>query len=358
MREGSSLFGRICDALMGLTGPKIGYMGFVGAGNIGDDLLEASIRRLLRRAAPRPFRFRSAWRHSEKQQFDLFVCGGGTLISNYYTAWMKQLEFVMDRGVPLVIFGTGFLDDGLFAEREDLDYRPDVVLRISEQAKLIGVRGPESKRHFEAAGAPAAKIRVIGDPALDYDPPLSSALADDGVSRVGISVGYSPYGVFGGEGHMKALTAGLCGYLRGKVDEVVLFGMRDKDLPILREIHASPHAGGARLVDRVMQVDEAFQLIHGLSLLVSGKLHPGVMATAIGVPFLSFAYEPKCLDFARSIGQERFLARTDASPGELIGCFEAAWEQRASIRAALIERRNAYRSFLRDFAVETARLLE
>ncbi len=54
-----------------------------------------------------------------------------------------------------------------------------------------------------------------------------------------------------------------------------------------------------------------FGRIEKLDLLVSLKLHAGILAAAANVPFVSLEYRPKCRDFASSLGWEEFLIRTD-----------------------------------------------
>ena len=45
--------------------------------------------------------------------------------------------------------------------------------------------------------------------------------------------------------------------------------------------------------------------------MVNLKLHAGFLAAAANVPLVSLEYQPKCRDFAASIGWEEFVIRTD-----------------------------------------------
>jgi polysaccharide pyruvyl transferase WcaK-like protein len=51
--------------------------------------------------------------------------------------------------------------------------------------------------------------------------------------------------------------------------------------------------------------------MENLDLMVSMKLHAGILAAAANVPFVSLEYRPKCRDFGASLGWEEFLIRTD-----------------------------------------------
>src|SRR5213593_3790455 len=42
-------------------------------------------------------------------------------------------------------------------------------------------------------------------------------------------------------------------------------------------------------------------------LVIGEKLHATVLSAAAGTPFVSLAYQPKCLDFAKSLGMEQLL---------------------------------------------------
>lgn len=70
--------------------------------------------------------------------------------------------------------------------------------------------------------------------------------------------------------------------------------------------------------------------------MVCLKLHAGVLAAAANVPFVSLEYQPKCRDFAASIGWDEFVVRTDQiRPDRLIDLVSALLTQLHEKRAAL-----------------------
>jgi len=74
-------------------------------------------------------------------------------------------------------------------------------------------------------------------------------------------------------------------------------------------------------------------------LMVCLKLHAGILAAAANVPFVGLEYQPKCRDFAASIGWEDFVIRTDAlQPSTLIDRVANLIEQLESQRKYLCER--------------------
>src|SRR5882757_5280736 len=70
----------------------------------------------------------------------------------------------------------------------------------------------------------------------------------------------------------------------------------------------------------------------------SVKLHAAVLASAANVPCVVLEYQPKCLDFAASIGWERFTIRTSQlTPAKLIDRVTLLVEQLAPARQELTQ---------------------
>ena len=90
-------------------------------------------------------------------------------------------------------------------------------------------------------------------------------------------------------------------------------------------------------VSPVCYTHEAFlNRIEKLDLIVCLKLHAGILAAAANVPFVSLEYQPKCRDFAASLGWEDFVLRTDQiQPRRLIGLVEMLIAQLDSKRVEL-----------------------
>lgn len=85
--------------------------------------------------------------------------------------------------------------------------------------------------------------------------------------------------------------------------------------------------------------DAFLKKIETLDLLIAVKLHAAVLASAANVPCVVLEYQPKCLDFAASIGWERFTIRTsELTPSKLIDKVALLVEQLVPARQELSRR--------------------
>jgi polysaccharide pyruvyl transferase WcaK-like protein len=73
------------------------------------------------------------------------------------------------------------------------------------------------------------------------------------------------------------------------------------------------HAGHPDLeyVAGYEDLDASLRLIASADLVIGERLHAVVLAAAMGTPFVAVEYRPKLWDFARSVGAEDAVARTD-----------------------------------------------
>ena len=73
-------------------------------------------------------------------------------------------------------------------------------------------------------------------------------------------------------------------------------------------------------------------------MMVAWNLHAGILAAAANVPFVSFEYQPKCRDFAASIGWEEFLVKVEGlRPAALIERVSTLMNQLDSKRTELCQ---------------------
>lgn len=332
---------------------KIGYLGFVGQNNIGDDLLLESIQHLLQTAIVDSYKLYPKRHHPKIKDYDLFVCGGGTLLSALQTEWMNCLWQVKESGVPLAIFGTGVQPGNHFKKLKANEEGRKRLVEIINYAALVGVRGPDSKEELVKLGCEEKKIQIIGDPALGY--PLKSKvdknqfLGQRGAS-VGICIGFSGYNTYASEDHIAETVTQFCRHLLKTGYNVVFFPMRDEDIKLQQAVVRSLEHDNVRAIDKVLSIPLAFNLIQEMDVLIAGKLHPGVMATVVGVPFVTYAYEPKCIDYAKSINYLESIVKTDATLEELTDCFERIRTEKKEIVSKFSLEKQRANDKLNDFA--------
>jgi len=273
--------------------------------------------------------------------------GGGTLVGwpYYRRAFARLLEAAGDG--PAFMLGTGVEDPGYHGHSRRLaaalsrEHGPgrraverELELWAEPLSRLpsVAVRGPASVEVLASVGIEA---EAVGDPAL--------LLADDRPHRdvrerlAGLNAGRSD-GLWGGR--LEAVVDAL-----GEVGRRLLSGgwsirlvpLSPADLPVLHEL-ARRLDGRAELVEAYRDLDALRAAIRECHVFVGEKLHSVVLASASYVPTLALEYHPKCLDFQRSLGRERFTVRTDAlEPAALAEQVRDLAERRDEHAAELVQ---------------------
>jgi polysaccharide pyruvyl transferase WcaK-like protein len=89
-------------------------------------------------------------------------------------------------------------------------------------------------------------------------------------------------------------------------------------------------------------------------VVVAERLHAAVLAVRLGIPTVTIEYQPKCMDFLRSVGAEELSIRTDSlHAGRLVDLVAEADARHDELSTALDAKVEALRARL---AVEAARL--
>ncbi len=148
----------------------VGYIGWVGHSNLGDEAMFEAICTALRPNKILPLlplpgeQLLEAIGLGAAKRCAAVILGGGTLINRFYLGLAKR---VLSWNIPLCVAGTGVGSPGFGFSPE----RPRDLLKwakVLSRSPFLGVRGPESERLLREAGL--ENIEVIGDPALAYTP--------------------------------------------------------------------------------------------------------------------------------------------------------------------------------------------
>jgi len=62
---------------------------------------------------------------------------------------------------------------------------------------------------------------------------------------------------------------------------------------------------------RALDADSYMDAIAQCWIMISQRLHAGILAAATGIPGIMLEYQPKCRDFMESIAQPQWSVRTD-----------------------------------------------
>ena len=102
--------------------------------------------------------------------------------------------------------------------------------------------------------------------------------------------------------------------------------------------------------------EAGLELLARADVVVAERLHAAVIAAAAGTPFVAIEYRPKIRDFARSVGQDDLVIRSDSVSGDkladLVNLATTGDRSRGLINAV-----EGYRERQRRLATRLARLL-
>jgi hypothetical protein len=330
VRERSRRLGWRRNAESG-PGPVISYMGWHGRGNIGDDAIYDAVRSQMPGTVfldlphhPHERLYAAATGLNWWLRRSSLVVGGGTVAGRLY---FRQL---INRGIDLIgdndCFAIGIgVEDPVFqgfrsgSENDELRRWLPLLRRFH----TVSVRGPRSAELLADIGL---DVQVSGDPALLL--PRPTAAPQDGVIGVNLGFGDDLWGhnpdalVDEISAAMRQLSAQgyrLVGVLMNHDDQI----WTERALDGL----------AAEIVKPVDAAAAAAEFAR-CSVTIVSRLHAGILAALSGTPVIALEYQPKCRDFALSIGAERFLLRTDSlRAADVVERVDAAVAEAPAVRA-------------------------
>lgn len=300
----------------------VGYIGWIGHGNLGDDAMFRVIRDSLECNEPLiPFISPECEEILARRKlggvalFRAGILGGGTLIHQYL---LPAVRMIHRSRIPLYTVGTGVGSPGFFAPNTiTLSGWKDIL----QDCRMVSVRGPLSLQMLQELGVDHAE--VIGDPALGLTgasaPPFRSR------QRLIINLAQERQPIPGSSEHaMLAQVAKLANDFREKGGELVGIALGGGDYQTLKRFMRNHRVSRMRIEDhRHSRPMAVLETIAGSIGLIGVRLHSAVLASCVGVPSVLFAYRDKCNDFMASMGLSEFAVEVsmDRGPREIERCF-------------------------------------
>ncbi len=306
---------------------RIAYLGWLGAGNLGDEgcyqLFRERVRSIstniecipitIRESqgalfAHRPdvgTRAREAWR---PESFDYVVLGGGSLLNA--DRYIEALALAQAADVPTAIWGSGFdglphdlvphLIDGEGAPTGARDAAPvphPCMPEVFRACRVAGVRGPVTAAWLRSNGCRSPA--VSGDPGLLLCPRPRQATPPP--SHITVIWGMSHRATHDGTPH-EELTNKTARWLNKISSQYrpVICAMWSHDIPAARQL-AEEVGAGALFVQEPLALESFRALMSRTAWTLSYRLHGCIFSAACGTPFCSIAYRSKCYDFAHSV---------------------------------------------------------
>lgn len=317
-------------------GPTVGWVGFSGHGNFGDELVLRAGRQLLAGVELIPG---GEGTHGT-------VLGGGTLLNadRYYQAMADRIDAP---GLQRLVLGTGVVSPDVKGWSESLrGWEPFL------RAGPVGVRGPHSAEHLRAWAASElpdwrGEVEVIGDPALVVTEDAASidglvVLAPIGASAVGQVA----------EAEERRQVELLLQVARAATSDgrpVRLMTAHAGDDRVALALHRQLGDAIDDVVLAHRDLDAGLRLVAAADVVVGARLHALVAAAAAGTTFLGLAYRPKVADFAASVGMQDRAAPIDRwTVEELVHAMRAGPGE--ATHAAMTTAVHGYREALRERA--------
>lgn len=240
------------------------------------------------------------------------ICGGETFINRNLASIRSYTDLRKRTGAPVPVLGTGVAEPDFWPAREDgwVDRRKEWVA-ILEELPTVGVRGPLSKRLLEEAGA--RNVVISGDPAVSLHVRyVQKPRQTEGHGRLRIGINVGPYPrTWGRAEDIQDATVALAQWLHKAKHEIELIPIWPRDIEACLDVARRAELPKSSISPICFPQEVFLSRVQNLDLMVAMNLHSGILAAAANVPFVSLEYQPKCRDFAATIGWEEFLIRTD-----------------------------------------------
>jgi polysaccharide pyruvyl transferase WcaK-like protein len=285
-------------------------LGWHGRGNLGDDAIRAVTDLALQGAKiidiplyPRETAVSMTKGLPLRANNSTLVLGGGTCIGRKNWRRLVQFGSLLSRGHDHIAVGVG-VEDPVFKGYRSYSQNGELAQwgRLLEKFESITVRGPRSAELLSGIGVDAS---VVGDPALLFPNPNVPKVP----GRIGINLGFGD-DLWGHDPEAVAREVGLaCRHLeiQGHSFVGVLFNNGDHQWTelALSKLRAP--------TEHVFATDSshAVTTLASCSLVIASRLHAAILASVSATSVISLEYQPKCRDFALSIGNEQSLIRTD-----------------------------------------------
>lgn len=320
---------------------SVNYVGWLGHKNLGDEALYEVTRAIFKSFKLVPVE--TDWQdHSILSP--VTIIGGSTGIPEWFE-WLRPTRYNY-------VFGAGVKDPNFhgydYIFRDQL--RVSVMIKKLKFFRLIGVRGNISRAILMKWGI---QSEVIGDPCLSLRPTNYSVKSE---KKIAVSIGSD--GILWGMNEERVFreVAKVCRKLIREEYEIILIPFWKENVSVLKKLAMEE---GFDFFDDWIDVKATLNLIAGCKMLIGQKLHSLVFSAAAATPFIGLEYQPKCYDFAQSVGFEKYMIRTDTVSEEKITvAFASLLENYDEMREKLVRNVETYRLRQKRFVAQIIRDVE
>ncbi len=276
----------------------VGYIGWVGHRNLGDEVLFQAIQRGLRDFQLLPIlpepgeRMLTRWGLGGRPLFRAVLLGGGTLVNCSY---LPVAQLVRALGLPIYSVGTGVGSAG-FGMPFDGD-RLGKWKAVFDDCDFLSVRGPLSALALQRSGLTGGE--VIGDPALGLAPETLPRFRTRRRLAINLAQDRTDYPVF------EDVAKVAAEFLQGG-GEVVGIAIGGGDRAVLERFRSVHRLSEMTIEEHRDSGEDFLASVAGSTALIGVRLHSAVLACCVGVPPIMLAYRSKCRDFMQSMHLDEF----------------------------------------------------
>jgi polysaccharide pyruvyl transferase WcaK-like protein len=335
-----------------LVNSRIGYIGWTGHGNLGDETMYKAIRMAFNQYDFLLYRYHAKMQSLEKilkkRVYRSVMLGGGTLINCPVENWLDRISQAQKLNYPTFVFGTGVRNPEFWDRIPGASNILNEWIPLLEQCRFVGVRGPVSKGILEQNGF--HKAEVIGDPALFFARPKIKTKTMN--KKLGLNIGMPKESIWGKQEEVLDNIVNFARIMIDKGWEITFVPVLYQDLPYIEEAVRRINKHN-KIFLNYKSLKDTLDLIESCDIFIGEKLHSVVLACCVYTPSIMLEYQPKCNDFMASLDLQNYNMRTDHLDNERLValCYEL-YEKSSIIQEYVYKRVNAYKKKIHDCAVK------
>lgn len=306
------------------------YLGWVGANNIGDELMLNNFKKLSKEKYGDNNEILGVYPQGDISNLinnsDMLCLGGGSILLE---GFIDILYDGLEKGKKIMVWGSGY--DGILG-RDFIDrleksrispylYSDTTEFKLDEIAKnseFFGVRGPLTYKILEKSNVDISKIKISGDPGFlldDYNGSIMGTNTNFKKSDkvVAVNIGTSYNRIYGGnEGRVLEGLVKVCDNLIVNGYTIYLYSLWSVDLKVQIELYKRLIDKNKAILDlNIYDGEKLKSILKNCVFSINLKLHGNIISATADIPFICLGYRLKAYDFLKSIDLEQLNVPTD-----------------------------------------------
>ncbi len=306
---------------------KILLAGYYGFNNIGDEaILEMFLKILEKKVDKKNIRILTADPDKTEKKFnikgidrysfvkvnkaikeaDVVLVGGGSLLQDvtskksiYYYLYIIYISKLLNKKIALLSQGIGPINGKI---------NKIVASKVLKKVDYISVRDKNSLEELRKIGLDKKDIMLAADPVINY----KSNFKSKNKNRINIGFSLREWQ----ESNIINLINRLISSFDEKKYEFTFIPFHyDEDVRILENVNCNGR--NCNIIRDRKRIDEVYEIISNLDLMVGVRLHSLIFAAAAKIPVIGISYDPKVENFLKSIGEKNIFHINDINEKEL-----------------------------------------